>query len=285
MRQHLSPWAQNFWDRNGVKFFCGRYSFYFHGSTGLVFRLLNFAIDHIFKIREPLQNWFDATTLEKQQQIYVDRFQKPLMKLVKWFTDNNLLNWLRGVPPQQYHQTLNHYKCSVGEIHQKWIDELFRQVPSTDNYFWRVVIYGEYSQSCCPNYLKHENFLRLKTGLVDRISVHTESVESFLRHSNESISHFVLLDHMDWLSTNRYEELVLEWQEIINHSKPSSRILFRSLLSNADYLNAIRIKVNNELFSLVDILKFDRRKASELHQQDRCHVYGSFYIGDLHTKV
>jgi len=47
---------------------------------------------------------------------------------------------------------------------------------------------------------------------VDRISTHTMSVCDFLEHSPETISRFVLLDHMDWLSDKLLPALEGEWQ-------------------------------------------------------------------------
>ncbi len=89
-----------------------------------------------------------------------------------------------------------------------------------DNYFWRVYMNGEYSRDCCPEYLKAENFSTLKNGLVDRVSTHTDSVQGFLEKHDGTISRFILLDHMDWLSDQFFPLLESEWQAIVDRAAP-----------------------------------------------------------------
>ena len=43
-----------------------------------------------------------------------------------------------------------------------------------------------------------------KGGLVERISTHTNSVQGFLDRHEGQISRYVLLDHMDWLSSKLF---------------------------------------------------------------------------------
>lgn len=54
------------------------------------------------------------------------------------------------------------------------------EYPLKENYFYKVYLDGCYSKDCCPEYLKEENFYKLKNGLVDRISVHTMTITEFL---------------------------------------------------------------------------------------------------------
>ena len=83
---------------------------------------------------------------------------------------------------------------------------------------------GEYSRECCPEYLKEENFrATAKTALTDRISTHTDSVQGFLEKHDGTISQFILLDHMDWLSDHFFPMLESEWQAIVDRAAPHSR--------------------------------------------------------------
>ncbi len=92
--------------------------------------------------------------------------------------------------------------------------------PIWNNYFWRLYVYGRYTRTCCPEYLREENFAALKGGLVDRIVPHTSTVTEFLRGSEERVSKFVLLDHMDWMASHYPQALVEEWREILAHAAP-----------------------------------------------------------------
>lgn len=169
----------------------------------------------------------------------------------------------------------------VGEFIQRCCEQVFTQIPIHDNYFWRVFITGKYSPSCCPEYLQPKNFAALKSGLVDRISVCTDTVSRFLAHNDVSISRFVLLDHMDWLSNYRYAELEKEWQAIVSRSSDKARVLFRSGGMKVEYVDPIQVSFQGHKRRLGDLLMYNSQLAEDLHQTDRVQTYGSFYIADL----
>ena len=110
---------------------------------------------------------------------------------------------LLGVPRPQRRQIETEYQGGISQFVHDCLEAVFGRLPLADNYFWRVYMTGQYAPHCCPEYLKPENFERLKAGLVDRIEVHTDSVQGFLEKNDVAISRFVLLDHMDWLAGRR----------------------------------------------------------------------------------
>ena len=283
LRVHLSPFAQQYWDSHGSRFFAGKRSFFFRGTTGIFAQLINFYIDHVVELREELKALLEAKTIEEQRQIYYDeelnnRFWK---KFIRQLMNSDLTLWMLGVPPQQRQQLERYLNNGVAGFVEDCSRSVFSEIPIWDNYFWRVFIEGKYTSSCCPEYLKQENFQLLKAGLVDRISTHTDTVAQFLEHNDVDISHFVLLDHMDWLSNYQYAELQREWQAIVNRSQNKSRILFRSACFEVEYIDPIRISIQGLEYNLADILEYDKDLAQQLHQKDRVHTYGSFYIADL----
>jgi S-adenosylmethionine-diacylglycerol 3-amino-3-carboxypropyl transferase len=150
-----------------------------------------------------------------------------------------------------------------------------------DNYFWRVYLTGQYSRTCCPEYLREENFAKLQGGLVDKVHVHTDHVTGFLEKHDQPISKFVLLDHMDWLSTQKNALLQQEWQAILNNAANQSRLIWRSGGLTTDFLDPLEVEYKNATWQLNDLLTFDRNLANDLHQKDRVHTYGSFHIADL----
>src|SRR5581483_2209045 len=122
-----------------------------------------------------------------------------------------------------------------------------------------------------------------KGGLVDRISTHTDSVYGFLDKHHGQISRYVLLDHMDWLSSKLFPLLELEWQAIIRRAAPNTRIIWRSGGLKTDFIDRVSVSTNGQTRPLPELLTFHRDLAAELHQKDRVHTYGSFYIADLAT--
>ena len=87
---------------------------------------------------------------------------------------------LLGVPQAQRHQIETQYPGGISRFVQDCVEAVFARLPLSDNYFWRVYMTGHYTRECCPEYLKPENFQKLRDGLADRVETHTDSVEGFL---------------------------------------------------------------------------------------------------------
>lgn len=284
LRDHLSPFSQQYWDKNGVRYFASKSSFFFNGTTGSFARLINFYIDYLVKLRDNFNTLFKVNTIEEQHRIYYEQIDdKFWKKYIHYLMDSNLTLWMLGVPPEQRKQMELYLENGVAGFVEDCCRQVFGEIPIWENYFWRVFLEGKYSPDCCPEYLKPENFQLLKSGLVNRISVHTNTVAQFLEEQNVNISHFVLLDHMDWLSNYQSAELQREWQAIIDRSQDKSQILFRSGGFKVEYVDPINVSLNGRNHCLGDLLNYQTELAQELHAKDRVHTYGSFYIADLVT--
>lgn len=282
LRRTLSPWAQNYWDHR-IKFFSdkGR-SFYFRGSSGSFARLINLYLDHVCRVRPQVDRILNAASVEEQQQIYYedleDRFWSAALKFAM---DRDTTLSLVGVPKAQRRQVERQYRGGIVQFVQDCVEAVFAKLPLQDNYFWRVYLTGSYTPECCPEYVKPEGFRRLKEGVVDRVSVHTNSVQGFLEQANEQISRFVLLDHMDWLSDRFFSLLELEWQAILDRAAPDARAIWRSGGLRTDYLDRVRVRRGREVCRLTELLSYDEALSADLHARDRVHTYGSFYIADV----
>jgi S-adenosylmethionine-diacylglycerol 3-amino-3-carboxypropyl transferase len=158
---------------------------------------------------------------------------------------------------------------------------VFIGLPMKDNYFWRLYMTGSYTPSCRPEYLVPENFARLKAGLVDKVTTNTNSVQGFLERHPGTISRFVLLDHMDWLSEHLFPLLESEWQAIVDRATPRARLIWRSGGFHTDFLDQVRVDVAGGSRGTREILEYDRDLAARLHPLDRVHTYGSFHIAEL----
>lgn len=285
LRKHLTPWAQRYWDRR-THFFDSRKSFYFRGSSGQVAGLINVYINRVAHIRPQINALLAAKTVEEQADIYNNQIKKKFWRgLIKRFVGSHTTLSMLGVPRQQRQQVELHYGRGIAEFAEDCIETVLSRLPLQDNYFWRVYIQGHYTPEACPEYLKPEGFARLKAGLVDRVSVHTNTVEGFLRSTSDRVTRFILLDHMDWLSTYRYEALISEWQAIVDRAAPQARVLFRSGGTKVEYVDPIPVKINGHERKVGELLTYKPELANELHQKCRVHTYGSFYIADLRTQT
>jgi len=284
LRANLPTDAQKFWDKHFPRFFAGRgwrKSFYFHGTSGLFARFMNTYIDRVARVRDGVNQLLNAPDVATQREVYLrlkDVFWTPF---IRWMMNRDTTLSLLGVPRAQRQEVEKHFEGGVAGFVERSLEVVFAELPIQDNYFWRVYLTGEYTPACCPEYPKPENFARLKAGLVDRIEMHTDSILDFLRGNEVSISRYVLLDHMDWLSRVYYPVLEQEWQAILERAAPRTRILWRSGGLQTDFVDRVGVTVAGQDRELGEVLNYQKDLAAKLHPLDRVHTYGSFYIADV----
>src|SRR5262249_43842194 len=139
-----------------------------------------------------------------------------------------------GVPVDQIAEVNVGRTSGITSFIQERVDRTLTQIPISRNYFWRVYLNGYYTPDCCPNYLKAEYYETLRNR-ASRLRVYTTTMTEFLQSTKEQFSIFVLLDHMDWLSSapGLLEE---EWRSIIGTAQPGARIIYRSGGSHCSYI-------------------------------------------------
>ncbi len=283
LRRELSPASQDYWDSRG--FFFSRstpeHSFYHRGTTGVFGRLLALYC-RLNGILNTAIKMFELSTMEEQRDLYFrvirDRFWR---NGIKRALGTSLAMSLIGVPVAQRSHLEKTCAQSVADFMEDCMESVFTRIPMADNYFWRLYLAGRYSKQCCPEYLKPSNFERLKGGLVDRIQTHTSDLTAFLQNHNGKFSHFVLLDHMDWLSTQENNLLQKEWQASLDGARPGAMFLWRSGGRVVDFVDPLCVDFEGRTRSVGDLLNYDVATADRLHPLDRVHTYGSFYIAQL----
>jgi S-adenosylmethionine-diacylglycerol 3-amino-3-carboxypropyl transferase len=282
LRGHLSNWSQSYWDKY-IRFFDSkRTPFYFRGTSGAFAKWIKIYTDHVVRVRPHLDAALDAPSLDQQRDIYERHLKERFWTgLIRFFMDRDTTLSMLGVPKAQRRQIEMQYTGGVVQFIEDCVEAVFAKLPLADNYFWRVYMTGRYTRDCCPEYLKPESFQKLKSGLVDRVSTHTDSVQAFLERHDGQISRFVLLDHMDWLADKLFPILELEWQSILDRAAPGSRVIWRSGGLRTEFIDKVQIQHGGKLRRLPELLTMHPKLAAELHEKDRVHTYGSFYIADL----
>ncbi len=281
LRGELSSWAQTYWDR-WIKFFDSpKRTFYYRGTSGAFARMIRYYIDRVAKIRPEINEIMACENVEQQRAVY-DRIRERFWSRTMRFALNRdtTLSML-GVPKAQRQQIEKQYPGGILCFIQDSMEAVFAKLPIQDNYFWRVYVTGSYTTQCCPEYLKPDNFAQLKANNVSNVSVHTDSVQGFLEKGDTPISRFILLDHMDWLSDHFFPLLESEWQAILSRAAPSTRILWRSGGLRTDFIDRVQVMHDGKPTMLPELLKYHQEQAAQLHELDRVHTYGSFYIADL----
>jgi len=243
---------------------------------------VNGYLDGVAGVRDQIESLLGATSIDEQRVIYERSLRDELWTgWVRWAVGRDMTLSLLGVPRPQRQQVERDYAGGIARFIEDCVEAVFARLPLRDNYFWRVYLTGEYTKECCPEYLKPLNFERLQRGLCDRISTHTCSVTDFLRSSGQSLTRFVLLDHMDWLSSAGENLLEEEWQAIVDRAAPRARLIWRSGGLRTDFVDRLNVRVTGEQHRVEEVLKYDRALADQLHPHDRVHTYGSFWIANL----
>lgn len=284
LRPALSAPARRYWDRH-LAMFEGqgwRRSFYYRGTSGLLAKLVLTNARTFKRLHGPIEALLAARSVAEQRHLYETRIRDVLWTpALHWFLSRTATLSLMGVPAPQRQQIDAQYPGGVGQFIRDCFEAVITRLPFADNYFWRVYLQGGYTRECCPEYLKPENFQRLKHGLLDRLNIRTASVTAFLRQAPPGISKFVLLDHMDWMSSRHPEALREEWNALLENARPYSRVIFRSAGLQARFLDGVRVQRQGRETDLGRVLYYHRDLATQLHARDRVHTYGSFHIADV----
>lgn len=283
LRDDLSAVSRQYWD-DRQHYFTRTHpeqSFYHRGTTGHFGRILT-GYFRLAGFYDDAKRLFHATSLDEQRALYEHSIKPRFFRgSLKHLLETDLALSALGIPQAQREHLERTCGMSMAEFMEDCVETVFTRLPAHENYFWHLYLYGRYSRSCCPHYLRPESFARLRAGLADRIHPHTSDLAGFLQTHPGTFSRFVLLDHMDWLSHEHPDLLAAEWQTIINRARPDARLLWRSGGFHVDYVNPIVVKRPEGTRRVGELLRYDTAAATACHARDRVHTYGSFYIADL----
>jgi S-adenosylmethionine-diacylglycerol 3-amino-3-carboxypropyl transferase len=284
LRAELSPFAQEYWDSRQHWFMQteARNTFYFHGLSGIVARAFRSFLALKPTLRDGIDVLLEARSLDQQREIYESRIAPALWtRSVNWALSRQITMSMLGVPRPQRKEVERQHAGGIGGFVREAIEYVVCHLPIWTNYFWAHYLRGRYTLDNCPEYLKKANFEALKAGLADRISIHGATVTDYLRNTQETISKYVLLDHMDWMSSYHPQELVEEWNAILARATSDARVIMRSAHVEPAYLQGIAVGHDAHRRHLMDALHFHPELARELQRQDRVHTYAGFHIADV----
>ncbi len=272
--QHLRPalpgFAQEYWDQN-LNFFNGkgpRKTFYHYGTSGTFAWLANKYLKSQKELYKNIRHLFNSKTLEEQRSWYYKIEDSLMNKLVEWLLNRHITMCLLGVPRSQQELFVEKYDRGALGFIQECLRNVFTRLPIQDNYFWKVYFEGSYTEDCCPTYLKAEHFESYQQE-IHKIRTHNNTISGFLKANPGQYSHFILLDHQDWLASNDVPALEEEWRLILANSRPGTRILLRSAASTVDFFPDF----------VIDALEFEKDLTAKTHQEDRVGTYASVYMG------
>jgi S-adenosylmethionine-diacylglycerol 3-amino-3-carboxypropyl transferase len=148
LRDQLSPFAREYWDRNHVWFASPRGSFYFHGLSGLVACGFKAYLAVRPYLASCIRALFGAGSLDEQREIYAQSVA-PLMwgPGMRWALSRQLTLSLLGVPRPQRREMEAEHAGGVAAYVRDSVEYVLCQLPLATNYFWRVYLNGRYSRA------------------------------------------------------------------------------------------------------------------------------------------
>lgn len=269
---HLSDYSNRYWAHN-LHFFGGkglRRSFYWYGSAGSAAFLVKKILEASPTTKRLLCQLFECADLESQRRLYEKLEPRLINFFTRWLFNRHVFQSMLGVPQTQQILAKKAYREGMAGYLKQCFRRVFTEQNLSDNYFWKVYLMGEYAEDCSPNYLRREHFDTLKDR-VNRLQTHTQTLSAFLQQNPGQYTHFILLDHQDWLAANDRPALREEWQLILQNSAPNAKILMRSAAANVDFIPGF----------VYDSVKFNAKKAATSLESDRVGTYASVLLGEV----
>lgn len=272
LRQRLPVYAQVFWD-DKIHYFdsaSNKRSFYYYSTAGAIAWVLTRYLLRSGDRARYLLDLLDAQTLEEQRALYQQ--VEPMLwdRFSAWLIQQPMTLAMVGVPRPQLQLIQQQYEQGILGYVSRQLKHVLTEVLIRDNYFWRVYLSGSYTRDCCPNYLKEDNFDRLRAN-IGRVRTYNSTVSGFLKANAGEYSHFVLLDHQDWLAWHDPKALQEEWRLLLANSRPGSKILMRSAAPDIGFLPK----------AVKSSLRFFPQLTETLHRQDRVGTYGSLHLAEV----
>jgi len=271
IKEYLSVSSRHFWNTN-INYFSSKTAegtFYFRGTSGQLAHAIHKRIKRK-NIYGSVIRLLNSKSLE-EQAYYFEEVEKQLWNaFYKWLIKRDTTMAFLGVPAVQKKMIENSYQGGLLAFIQEALQQVFTGQSLKDNYFWRVYLTGSYQKTCCPNYLKREHFNFIRNN-VSKISLHTSYLADFLERNPGSYTHFVLLDHQDWLANSDNDLLKKEWKLILENAEPGTKILFRSAGNSCRFLPDF----------VFERVRFKKEVADRLHALDRVGTYGGTFLAEV----
>lgn len=265
-------YSANYWE-NHLHFFSGkglRKSFYWYGGSGTVAWIIRRWVFSRPEAAMLTGRLFESRNVQEQATWYEQLEPLFLNRFVQWLVRQHLVQSMLGIPKSQQYLASTLFPGGMSGYIRQCLRHVFTALPLTDNYFWKLYFFGHYTPDCCPNYLRKENFDTLRRR-INRIGTFTGSLSEFLKKNPGQYTHFILLDHQDWLAARRRPALDEEWRLIVENAAPDARVLFRTAAFEPEFLPDFVRKC----------VRFDPLAAARSQANDRVGTYAGTWLGEI----
>lgn len=261
VRSQLLEESQQYWDQHFYYFDQKGSGLFLHGGSGSFARFLNKIIDRK-GLREVINELSQEPDQLKRERLYKEISKDLWSGLEKVIWPSSAILSLAGIPNSQQHAVGDLNTFSKNIIYQVFVEQLARNNP----YWGRYLGLSDLSPD--SDDIHHPQNIELLIKENHRISFETSSFNDKLEQSNERYTHFVLLDHMDWMVSRDKNELTRLWSLLEMKSNSGTTILFRTAFSTLDFLPK----------QVFHSFTFERTNPDWLKKIDRVGTYTGTYI-------
>ena len=275
----LAPWmsqkAIKFWRSHSYYFKTG---LYYHGGMGKVVAAMQ-VLFRLFLIAPTVDKMLAAKTIEEQVKAFdacwltkVFRHAPTaivslLSNIVALLLFNRVTLWFGGGIPARQADLIHLDDVHLSDYAARtFVGVVKGSLIAKDNYFYLNCLTGRFSPECCPDYLRRENFKRLKDGkLIDRLHI----VDDFFLPTLKQrvYSRVVLMDHLDWLSDQDAKAVAIALGQ---HVAKGGRVIWRSAAYQPKYARFIE----NSGFTVTRL----QCHTVEHSMLDFVNMYASFWL-------
>jgi betaine lipid synthase len=271
----LSQKAIKFWKSHAYYFKSG---LYFHGGMGKVVAVMQILF-RIFGITPTVNKMLASKTIEEQVSHFdrcwlVKLFRHAptiivslLSNIVALLLFNRITLWFGGGIPAKQADLIQHDGVHLSDYAARtFVGVVKGSLIAKDNYFYYSCLKGRFSRDCCPDYLKEENFNKLKDEkMIDALHIVDDFFLPTLR--KRTYTRVVLMDHLDWLSDEQAKEVAIA---LSKHVAKGGRVIWRSAAFRPKYTRFIE----NSGFRVTCL-----QAHSEAHEMlDLVNMYASFWL-------
>ncbi len=176
-----------------------------------------------------------------------------------------------GIPPRQYQALYEETGGQIFNLYRQRVRKLACDYPVADNYFaWQAFSrrYDREKRQAVPDYLKAENYERVKAGAA-RVQTHVTTLHEFLAEQPAgSLDRFVFLDSQDWMKP---EQIASLWAEVARVGAPGTRVIFRTASSESPVETSLPADLRSRFV-------YEADRSRDLFAQDRAAIYGGFHL-------
>lgn len=258
----LSQSARDFWDSHIHYFSPNRGGLYFEGGSGMFARFLNSIIERKSLRDIIIQMSYSDEVIERDELLKIIESELWSGYESNMWHRNAVLS-LAGIPTVQ--------RNAVGDINhfmRKVLRQIFVDQQASGNPYWGRYLKLPSLKEPTLDYLQEENFEKLRSRS-QNIEFTTASFSNHLSNTQEKFTHFVLLDHMDWMIGHSTKELYKEWELIFDRAEPGARVLFRTAFDDLTFLPEFVLERCN----------IEQVNPNWLKINDRVGTYTGTYLG------